>query len=219
MIITVSSFKGGVGKTTISQNLAIAYAMDGREACIIDADKNNKGSTNWYAERPDDLPSVPVFASQDDKTIIKDIDEHSRHYELVFIDCPPVSEVITSRAIAKSDLVLVPLNPNSGSDESALFDFMEHIQQLRARLDAPIPTYVVVNMMRSTTLNSFIVDTVRSRSAEYGISLMEATLNQRTAYGEANYQGKSVLEWMDPKAKEEVRALYVEIEAILQTVN
>jgi len=219
MIITVSSFKGGVGKTTISQNLAVAYAMDGREACIIDADKNNKGSTNWYAERPDNLPSVPVFTSQDEKTIIKDIDEHSRHYGLVFIDCPPVSEVITSRAIAKSDLVLVPLNPNSGSDESALFDFMEHIQQLRARLDAPIPTYVVVNMMRSTTLNSFIVDTVKSRSVEYGISLIETALNQRTAYGEANYQGKSVLEWMDPKAKEEVRALYAEIETILQTVN
>ena len=219
MIVTISSFKGGVGKTTISQNLAVAYAMDGREACIIDADQNNKGSTNWYAERPGDLPSVPVFTSQDEKTIIKEIDEHTRHYEMVFIDCPPVSEVITCRAIAKSDLVLVPLNPNSGSDESALFDFMEHIQQLRARLDAPIPTYVIVNMMRSTSLNSFIKDTVRSRSSEYGISLMETTLNQRTAYGEANYQGRSVMEWVDAKAKQEAQALYAEVEVIFKTVN
>ena len=219
MIITVSSFKGGVGKTTISQNLAVAYALDGKEACIIDADKNNKGSTNWYAERPEDLPSIPVFTSQNEKTIIKDIDQHVRHYDIVFIDCPPVSEVITSRAIAKSDLVLVPLNPNSGSDESALFDFMEHIQQLRARLDAPIPTYVIVNMMRSTSLNSFIVNTVQERASEYGISVLGTALHQRTAYGEANYQGKSVLEWMDPKAQSEIEALYAEVETICKTVS
>ena len=39
MIITVGNTKGGVGKTTIAVNLAIARALAGRDVWLIDGDR------------------------------------------------------------------------------------------------------------------------------------------------------------------------------------
>ena len=39
MIITVGNTKGGVGKTTIALNLAIALKLDGHDVWLVDADR------------------------------------------------------------------------------------------------------------------------------------------------------------------------------------
>ena len=39
MIITIGNTKGGVGKTTLAVNLAIARAMSGRDVWLIDGDR------------------------------------------------------------------------------------------------------------------------------------------------------------------------------------
>ena len=39
MIITVGNTKGGVGKTTLAVNLAIARALTGRDVWLIDGDR------------------------------------------------------------------------------------------------------------------------------------------------------------------------------------
>ena len=38
MIISVTSLKGGVGKSTITQNLAVCFAQSGYRVCIADAE-------------------------------------------------------------------------------------------------------------------------------------------------------------------------------------
>lgn len=38
MIVTIGNTKGGVGKSTIAINLAIAHALAGRDVWLIDAD-------------------------------------------------------------------------------------------------------------------------------------------------------------------------------------
>ena len=45
MIITVGNTKGGVGKTTIAVNLAIARALAGRDVWLIDGDRQGTAQT------------------------------------------------------------------------------------------------------------------------------------------------------------------------------
>ena len=45
MIVTVGNTKGGVGKTTLAVNLAIARALAGREVWLIDGDRQGTAQT------------------------------------------------------------------------------------------------------------------------------------------------------------------------------
>ncbi|MEX3606064.1 MAG: ParA family protein [Burkholderia sp.] len=45
MIVTVGNTKGGVGKTTLGVNLAIARALAGRDVWLIDADRQGTAQT------------------------------------------------------------------------------------------------------------------------------------------------------------------------------
>ena len=45
MIITISNTKGGVGKTTIAVNLAIARVLAGSEVWLIDGDRQGTAHT------------------------------------------------------------------------------------------------------------------------------------------------------------------------------
>lgn len=45
MIVTVGNTKGGVGKTTLAVNLAIARALAGRDVWLIDGDRQGTAQT------------------------------------------------------------------------------------------------------------------------------------------------------------------------------
>src|SRR4051812_40400989 len=45
MIITVGNIKGGVGKTTLAINLAIARAAEGRDVLLVDGDEQRTAQT------------------------------------------------------------------------------------------------------------------------------------------------------------------------------
>ena len=45
MILTVGNTKGGVGKTTLAVNLAIARALQGHDVWLVDADRQQTAQT------------------------------------------------------------------------------------------------------------------------------------------------------------------------------
>ena len=210
-VITVISFKGGVGKSIISQNLAVSFAHQGIEVCIVDADPN-KSTTMWHSYRPDDLPAVDVYHVPKNADLIKTINSLSNKYELVLIDCPPALEAVTSRAVAKSDISLIPVATTGGNDIWATREFLEHLELLRGKLDAPIPAYFVVNRFeKNVRLHQAYIEILDDYEENYSVELLKSRISKRTAYGEANTQGLGVLEWDNAKAKREVKELSEEV--------
>lgn len=227
LILSVTAFKGGVGKTIISQNLAHAFALDKFKVCIIDADTNNRGSMYWSLNRPEDVKSIPViYEHGDGQKITHDnltevIDRQSGRYEVIVVDCPPVVELITSKASLASDMIIIPVNPNSGNDEQAVIDFMERVKALRQRAKGkhPVPAYILINMWRGLLINKQIRSVIEEEAARYDVSVLDTIITQRTVFGVANYNGLTVYEDENDKAKQEINTLYKEISKLLKGIT
>lgn len=63
MIITVGNIKGGVGKTTLAINIAIARAAEGRDVLLVDGDEQRTAQT-FTELRTEQLgqPGIPPLA-------------------------------------------------------------------------------------------------------------------------------------------------------------
>ena len=95
MVIGITNLKGGVGKTTISQNLAVCFAHMEYKVCIVDTD-TNQNSLSWSGARSDDLPSVTVVGITNTKALTKTIKKLLEDYDIVKIDRTPSHSEMTT---------------------------------------------------------------------------------------------------------------------------
>ncbi|MBO0953307.1 ParA family partition ATPase [Fibrella forsythiae] len=211
MIISVTSLKGGVGKSTVSQNLAVCFAHAGYKVCIIDVD-TNQSAIHWSGLRPEDAPPVPVFGQPDGIELAKNVKLISRDYEVVLIDGTPSLNKITSKIILLADLLLVPILA-SGLDMWATAQFLERYQDAVDEKERAIPAYFLMNQFQP---NTNLAQEVKEALEETVIPVLQTTLKNRTAYREAVIKGLGVVEYKDEKAKSETVALFNELTTIIK---
>ena len=213
MIISITSLKGGVGKSTISQNLAVCFAHMGYRTAIIDTDTNDS-SVRWSGLRDDDLPPVTVVGIKDAKALQKNIKSLSDDYEMIIIDGTPSLDKLVSTIILLGDIVLIPIRP-SGMDIWATEKFLEKYEDAKI-LKEEIPAYFILNQFNNRNVFSKESKDVLD---DLEIGMLESTVKSRQAYVEAVVAGRGVYEYKDGKAKEEIIALANEIIGTLQVLN
>lgn len=212
MIVSVTSLKGGVGKSTISQNLAVCFTHMGYKVAIIDTD-TNASSVHWSGIREEEMPSITVMGLTDNNALRKNIREIEDNYDIVVIDGTPSMSKLVSTIMVLGDIVLIPIRP-SGFDIWATEKFLEKYEQASA-LKEDIKAFFILNEFNpKINLNSSIKDALD----EFEIKPLQTTLRHRIAYEEVCVMGKGVYEYKDPKAKKEVVDLTNEVLNILKHI-
>ena len=110
MIITVGNTKGGVGKTTIAVNLAIARALAGRDVWLIDGDRQGTAQTaiSIRAEAGH-TPGIACTTYPDGPTLRAQVQQQGSKFDDVVIDAGGRDSTALRAALVLSDVLLVPL--------------------------------------------------------------------------------------------------------------
>ena len=207
MIISVLNQKGGVGKTTLSINIASALSLGGKKVLLIDGDPQGS-CLDWSEVRKEDSLFTVVGISK--STIHKEIKTLSESYDHVVIDGPPRVYDVARSAIVASNLVIVPIQP-SPYDVWAAKEIIDLIKEVQNTLSS----YKIIES--AIVLNRVIKNTAISRDVKEALEIFETPIlnslvHQRVAFAETASRGTSIVE-EDPESLggKEIIALTKEI--------
>eukprot|EP00004_Rigifila_ramosa_P021251 TRINITY_DN5616_c0_g1_i1.p4 TRINITY_DN5616_c0_g1~~TRINITY_DN5616_c0_g1_i1.p4 ORF type:complete len:215 (+),score=44.13 TRINITY_DN5616_c0_g1_i1:9918-10562(+) len=205
-IITVGSTKGGVGKTTLALNIAIARALAGRDVWLIDADRQGTASTALAIRgEAGKLPAIATAHYADGGQLRTQLLHQRGKFQDIVIDAGGRDSTALRAALVLSDLVLVPFQPRS-IDVWAVADIAALIEEASAMRDG-LQALAVLNMADTAGTDN---EDAAAALADYpAISYLATPIRRRKSIANAAGNGMSVLEQTprDDKAIAELNAL------------
>lgn len=208
--------KGGVGKTTITTNLASYFAANGVPTCIMDYDAQGS-SLRWLKQRPPE--AAPIHAADGSPRkgpALKSISRFIPHEtEQLVLDAPAApNRLLMQELLDRSQAILIPVAP-SQIDIHATANFIKELLLITCVRHSGIRVAVVANRSRGSTaiyeplerfVNSlnltFLTRLLDSdayiEAGDTGLGIFEmdaaATAQQRQEF-------MPIVEWVDPRIR------------------
>lgn len=208
MIVTVGNTKGGVGKTTVALNLAIARAMAGRDIWFVDGDRQGtaQAAIALRAEAKQ-LPTIACATYPDGPTLRSQVLHQAGKFQDVIIDAGGRDSTALRAALILSDVLLVPFHPRS-YDVWALDDMDGLVEEASAVRDG-LRVQAVLNCADPGNRSRDNTEAAAAVGELERFEYLPTPLRRRKAFANAAGAGLSVLELKPPdkKAITELQAL------------
>lgn len=212
MILTVGNTKGGVGKTTLAFNLAVARALAGKNVWLIDGDRQGTAQTA-VSIRADSgqLPDIACASYPDGKTLREQVQQQAFKFDEIIIDAGGRDSTALRAALGLSDVLIVPFQPRSYdvwalNDIAALVD-MARVEARRGR--DGLRAYAILNCADPGENATDNIEAAAAVADVPQLEYLDAPIRRRKAFANAAGMGLSVLEIKpgDKKAIDELNTL------------
>lgn len=212
MIILLGAQKGGVGKSTLSINITCELKRQGKDVCLVDADRQGTCLV-WSQNRQENesLPHIPSIAQYDNlyKTL-KDLDGR---YEYVVVDVAGRDGNELRSGLLAADMLIAPFQV-SPVDLETLGNLVRIVEEIKTVNEALIVRSALVRVSANVSLNK-----KRKQAQEWiaqypELPMLKSCINERESYRDTFSEGIGVVESKDNKAKAQVQLLVQEIMAL-----
>lgn len=219
--ISVANPKGGAGKTTLTFVLACELARSGASVAVIDADPNAI-IAGWGRKRAGEGRGAPfeIIAGPKESELVRLVDQYTASHDFVLIDLEGTASRMTSRALARSHLVLIPFNL-SPIDAELAANAVGLIQEEAEALGRNIP-FRLVRSRDNAAMQTKTAKRIVTAIDEAELPLLPVSLVERAAYRDV-FDFSATLEELDESKTSGVPAAkknaYEVARAVLEAVQ
>jgi len=212
-VVVVIATKGGVGKSTISVNLASVAAQRGMRVLLNDCDLQ-KSSADWRDVRQADDIVASVTTTP---TIHKDLPKYKESFDIAIVDCggETISPILASAMGSANDngIIIIPVLP-SVYDIWATSDTIKVLRQVRGIQDVEA-RFLMNQVIPNRIMGKEILKELDKYKDE--VEVLTNKLYFRESFKKTIAEGKGVVESDDAKTKREMNAVFDEILEILKS--
>jgi chromosome partitioning protein len=176
-VISMISPKGGAGKTTAAVILATELARSNSVA-LIDADPNQP-IKEWGA-LGDTPANLTIIDSIDKDKLTDTIEQASKDFAFVIVDCEGRADVVQVYAVGMSDFVLIPTQ-GSQLDARQAAKALKIIREA-ARLQGAEKDHAIVLTRTNPTIKTRNLTYVAEQLGAAGVPILKTELNEREAF-------------------------------------
>jgi chromosome partitioning protein len=195
-IIVIANRKGGVGKTTLTHNLAYSFALQKKKVLLIDLDSQSNLGTlcnieaidlnawknfetitiNPYMDLLPATKRFPMLEKEIDMEFDRNIylknllSSHFKSYNYVIIDTSPSLSILNINAFALANLVFLIVNPDKLS-LNGMIETIEIIETVKKINPALFYKIVLNEYNKTTTFSEEVMAALRNHEQYSGIEI------------------------------------------------
>lgn len=193
-VIAIANPKGGSGKSTSALVLGTTLAEQGASVTILDCDPN-RPIMSWRNGNSESR--VEVVGDTTESNVLSHLDHYRTRRQFVICDLEGTASRLTSRALSRAQLVIIPIQASAVDAEQAA-RAIGLVREEEQSFERQIP-YRVAFTRTSPQIPSRLERAIVAELDEGRVATFRTHLNERTAF-KAMFFYKLALDELDPAA-------------------